>query len=62
MWNTFPKWESLKNKSRKSGMFFNLENHHPKHHDSPRNAPQNHHDLPPQNTPKSAKPLEKMHI
>jgi hypothetical protein len=28
----------------------------PKHHDSPRNSPQTHHDLPPQNTTKTQKP------
>jgi hypothetical protein len=44
------------NKFRKVGMFFDPEKHHATHHDSPRNPPQTHHDLPPQNTPKSAKP------
>jgi hypothetical protein len=37
-------------------MFFDPEKHHTKHHDLPRNPPQLHHVLPPQNTPKSAKP------
>jgi hypothetical protein len=37
-------------------MFFDPEKHQTKHHDSPRNSPQIHHDLPPQNTLKSAKP------
>jgi hypothetical protein len=30
-----PKWESAKNKVRKSGMFLAPENHHTKHHISP---------------------------
>jgi len=58
----FPKWEASQNKSRKSGMFFDAEKHHTSHQDSPHNPPQIHHDLPPQNTPKSSKPPEKMHI
>jgi hypothetical protein len=42
--------------SQKSGMFFDPEKQHAIHHDLPCNPPQLHHDLPPQNTPKSAKP------
>jgi hypothetical protein len=41
-------------------MFFAREKHHTKRHDFTTNPPQLHHDLPPQNTPESAKPPAKL--
>jgi hypothetical protein len=41
--DTFPKWESLKNKSGKSGMFFEPEKRPSMHQHFTSNPPQIHH-------------------